>query len=96
MVVFKTPLCRNKGFDILLLLGVNNEKNHLQPVGDNVGFITTLCARRACIPSHMTAEKGLFLQEDRGRMEEEIANNFLFISQLGKSQFGFIMPALQL
>lgn len=50
----------NKGFEILLQLGANNEKNHLQPVGDNVAFITTLCAQRACIPSHVTTEKGLF------------------------------------
>lgn len=76
MVVSKAPLCTTKGFEILLQLGANNEKNHLQPVGDNVAFITTLCAQRACIPSHMTAKKGLFLQGNRGRMEEEIVNNF--------------------
>lgn len=44
--VSKTLLWRGNVSEILCQLGTYNEKNHLQPVGDNVVFITTLCAHK--------------------------------------------------
>lgn len=81
LVVFKTPLCRSQEFEILLQLGVNNEKNYFQPVGDSVAFNTTLLHVLRAVQVMWQQRKGSFYG-DRGSMEEEIVNNFLAFDSL--------------